>query len=202
MHKPDVLLQVLAELDGSVKWWPWRGHVIISSDTQRFLQTTITCATFTSFCFCLCCDSKYPQTVEIFGNSLVWSDRHSDSPQSCRLKQGFFFCDKEKQTGWRCKWSKAVRKYYKCWLARADKSVLKCASQAVANGSWRLFKPRPDNKWFNLRGESETQDMEKWRQSSQDREDGVSRAEETLLERRSGRDRPLFLVRYSYSVIR
>lgn len=64
-----------------------------------------------------------------FGDSLVWSDRLSDSLQSYRLKHPvrrgraekvdfFFFCDKEKQTEWRPKWSKAVRKYYKVWLAR------------------------------------------------------------------------------------
>lgn len=45
-----------------------------------------------------------------------------------------------------------------------------------------FLRPVLTKKWFNPRGESETRDMEKWRRSSQDREDGVRRAGETLLE--------------------
>lgn len=113
---------------------------------------------------------------------VVWQTFRLTSELQTKARIFTFLSEKEKQTGRSLMWSKAVRKYYKCWLTHADKSVSKCISQAAVNAWWRLFKPRPDNKCFNLRGESETQDMEKWKQSSQDTEDGVRRSGETLLD--------------------
>lgn len=93
---------------------------------------------------------------------VVWQTFRLTS-MSGGLMEIFFLRDKEKQTGWRHKWSKAVRKYSKSGWLLDDKSAFKCASQVVVNASGRLPKPRPDNKCFNLRGESERQDMETWK---------------------------------------
>lgn len=113
------------------------------------------------------CGDVWRQSCAVWQTFRLTSDRRADGI--------FFLRDKEKQTGWRHKWSKAVRKYSKSGWLVDDKSALKCASQAVVKASWRLPKPRPDNKCFNLRGESERQDMETWKQSNQDTKDGVRR---------------------------